>query len=184
MVEEYIPGDYYRVFATKNKVVSVIKYDKVFITGDGFSTIQGIVDSENFSRRKKYANKIEENVLSNIDIALAKLKKLNLSKDSVLQEGQTILVSDFPTRRFGSIGKEIINLIDVNEFSIAVDAVNSIPGLNSNSLDVVVHEVTGVKYVLELNGTPHLRGNLWPLEGVRQPVIEEFVRVSLGVDRF
>lgn len=182
LVESFVVGEYYRIFATSKKVVSIVHYEKPFVIGDGVSNIRQLVDQKNIENFTKYADKVKETVLAKTKVSEDKLSKLGLTLDYVVPKGEKLVITDFPNRSFGSIGTELMPNVDVSDFEFAVKAVNSVPGLNSNSMDVIVDENTGKKYVLEMNGTPHLRGNLWPLEGERQPIIQEFVKISLGIE--
>ena len=182
LVEKFVVGDYYRIFATTKKVVSIVHYEKPYVIGDGKSTIEELIQQKNEYNFIKYADKIGETVLAKTKPSLEKLKKMGLSLESVISKDEKVVITDFPNRSFGSIGTEILPIVDISDFDFAVRAVNSVHGLNSNSMDVIRDTMTGKNYVLEMNGTPHLRGNLWPLEGERQPIIEEFVAVSLGLD--
>lgn len=181
MAEKFLTGEYYRVFATTEKLVSIVHYARPVVIGDGKSTIGELAVRRTEVLFNMFEDKLHETVLARTRVSRDRLDKLGLKPNTILPEGVELVISDFPNRSFGSIGEEVIESVDLDEFMVCVNAVRAIPGLNSSSMDVMRDTETGELNIIELNGTPHLRGNMWPLLGPRQPVIEEFVKISLGL---
>jgi len=50
IVEEYLEGANYRVLATQNELVSIIRRYPPYVDGDGTSTVEALVDTENATR--------------------------------------------------------------------------------------------------------------------------------------
>ncbi len=178
LVEEYIEGTKYRVFASDKKLISVIEYEAPIIIGDGRSALYTLMKKEN--EKKKAKNK--EFPLANFPMlrpADEVLKRAKLTYASILPKGRVLNLDPMITRATGSHSKEILDTIENGSFDFCYKAVASIPELKTTGVDVIIEKGTGRKVFLEVNGIPHLRANLWPLEGNPQPVIKELVGAYL-----
>ena len=174
LVEEYISGKKYRVFSTNKKTVSVIEYEPSEVVGDGKSSIRSLVRT--FNMKKVSANKkFPKAKFPVLNIMNGVLEAQGYKQISVPPKGARILVNNLSTRAAGSHSKEILTEENRSFFDFCHLAVDSVPMLKTTGVDIIIEDETGRKIVLEMNGTPHLRANLWPLEGHPQPVIRELV---------
>ena len=82
VIEQYLRGANYRVLATGEKLVSVIRRYPPFVVGNGIDTIAALIDAENKVRAKM---KLHPTIypIAKSKLVIAHLKKQNLTLDSI-----------------------------------------------------------------------------------------------------
>lgn len=179
LVEEYVTGTKYRVFVTDKKVVSVIKYDAPAVVGNGTSDVNSLITFENRIRKNRNLVYLWAN-FPNLLVDVSFLEEQGYSLTSILPKGEVLPVNKMHSRATGAKSTEVADTQTRKEFYFCAKAISSIPGLKSSGVDAMVEDGTGRKLLLEVNGVPHLRANLWPLVGEPKPVAKELVSAYLG----
>lgn len=89
VIEQYLSGANYRVLATGDRLVSVIRRYPPFVVGDGGATVDALIDQEN---RQRTRMKLYPTIfpLSKNKQVRAYLKKQNLSLASVPRRGHRV----------------------------------------------------------------------------------------------
>lgn len=82
VIEQYLAGANYRVLATGDKLVSVIRRYPPFVTGNGRDSIDKLIDAENRIRAQMKLHPVMFPI-SKSQLVTAHLKKRNLTLDSV-----------------------------------------------------------------------------------------------------
>src|SRR5690625_1282623 len=149
IVERFIKGADYRVYAIGNQVVGIYKRIEANVIGDGNSTINQLIKSKN---KVRGMNPFIYNRPIKIDSNLKKhLAERDLDLESVPSVNERIYL-----RRQGEYLKErdpvdITDIVPNDIKDIAVKAMKSIPGLAHCDVDMLVNEDTGEAYVNEIN---------------------------------
>lgn len=138
--------DVYRVYVVGNEVVAVTKKVPANVIGDGRCNIKELISNKNKIRKK---NPYLTNKLINVDedlINFVKMQGFNL--ESIPQENERIFLNYSTELSKGADSINIDNNIPEVLKKIAVEKVDSVPGLNQAGLDIVYTEgetrVTGI----------------------------------------
>ena len=89
VIEQYLAGANYRVLATDDRLISVIRRYSPFVTGNGKDSIDSLIDEEN---RVRAQMNLHPTIfpISKSEQVIAHLKKQNLTLDSIPNEEQHI----------------------------------------------------------------------------------------------
>jgi len=167
VIEQYLLGSNYRVLATPDEIVSVIRRYPPFIDGDGEHSISDLIDIENAVR--------EEMQLAPTIFPIAKsqavisyLAKQNLTLDSVPAKDERIYVFNRVALAPGGVVETIdqSTIPEANKalFKRVVDDFDA----NLFGIDVILEKGIEVDYreqrciFLELNSRPYIKMHLKP----------------------
>lgn len=179
LIEEHIEGEKYRVFSTDKKIISVIEYTPASVTGDGVNTISKLAAMKSAARASKYPKLPQSMKPPAIKISDNKLASYGYTIDSILPEGVTVETYDYTAWATGAESKEIVNESN-GTFDFCSEAVASVPKLISTGVDVIIEEGTGRKFVLEMNGCPHIRNSMSVTQGTPVHIVRELVGAYLS----
>lgn len=181
-VEEMFQGDEYRILATQEKILSVIKRIPANVVGDGKSTVKQLIEEKNLDPIRE---KIE--IYKQIQVDEEVLEFLNnqdITLNSVVAEGETVFLRPHSPLDI-SLGGDTIDITDkihptVNK--IVSKIMQSIPGLALTGIDYMTTDIckeqTADNYrIIELNSSPSLHWNEFPIVGPRRRVAYEFLKI-------
>lgn len=149
LIEEYLPGDVYRILVIGYEVAHVMKLHRSHVVGDGKSTMLDLVKQKN----KRNVN--------NPTVAAIPFKRSDPSRYKVLNEGQIHYFSEMPSRTYGGDTEVIENLPEY--YKHLAEQASLVAGLPVNGVDLLVHR--GNPYVLECNAYPNLSVHYHPTIG-------------------
>jgi len=167
VVEQYLSGANYRVLATPNEIVSVIRRYPPFVDGDGQHSISELIDIENKVREKM---QLAPTIFPITKSAAVNdyLAKQNLSLDSVPADGERTYVFNRVALAPGGVVETIDkdSIPDVNNalFKRVVKDFNA----NLFGIDVIFEDSIETDYrqqrciFLELNSRPYIKMHLKP----------------------
>ena len=161
LIERLIPGESYRLLILDGRMIHAVRRRGMHVTGNGFSTVCQLVEEENRLRQKQNLPCID------IDRDLeATLKVQGFSGQSILGEGQTILVKSYPSRQQKTSEYRTVFNEDVSESVCrglqdeAVRAASIIQsrfaGVDIITLDLTVPLGESGGVINEINTTPGL----------------------------
>ncbi|MDG0973047.1 MAG: cyanophycin synthetase [Crocinitomicaceae bacterium] len=181
IVEKYITGSDYRLLVINNKLVAGALRSPAHVIGDGKSTVQELIDIVNSDPRRGYGH---ENVLTQITVnELTKtiLKDKNYSLDTVIENGEVLVLKDTANLSTGGTAEDITDIIHPANVSMA-ERISKIIDLDICGIDIMTTDIskplseTGGA-VLEVNAGPGFRMHLAPTKGlprnVAAPVIDK-----------
>lgn len=180
IVEQYITGDDYRILLINYKLVAAAKRLPAQIVGDGVLSIDALIKKTNADPRRGYGH---EKVLTYItvdDITLKLLELKGYTLDSVLANGEVLVVKDTANLSTGGTSVDVTDIVHPHTVFMA-ERISRIVGLDICGIDFLtkdiskpVSEVGGA--VIEVNAGPGFRMHLAPAEGlprnVAAPVID------------
>lgn len=178
LVEEYVEGELHRATVVGQKHLFICKKEKANVVGDGFSTVQQLIEKKNADERRG-KNSQKNTTLYQIaidDFLKENLTKRGLNFNSVLQEGEKLCLQD---KLILACGCDIINLTDEThiENKELFLRIARLLGANLVGIDVICSDIakpyTEQKFaVLESNSLPHLDMHQVPSHGKPDKVAE------------
>ncbi len=180
VVEQFMVGDDYRLLVINYKLVAAAQRLPAQVIGDGTSTIQQLIDRTNADPRRGFGH---EKVLTYIvvdDITRKLLELKNYTLDTVLREGEVMVLKDTANLSTGGTSIDVTDKVHPSLVFMA-ERISRIVGLDICGIDFItrdisksVAEIGGA--VIEVNAGPGFRMHLAPAEGlprnVAAPVID------------
>ncbi|WP_096190299.1 ATP-grasp domain-containing protein [Evansella halocellulosilytica] len=176
IVEQFIPGEEFRIYMVGNKVLSAVKRVPANIVGDGIHSIKELIERKNINKKKNpllYKNLLE------IDLEVQNsIEKLGYSLDSVLKNGEQVFLRNKSNVSRGGDPIDVTDQLTEEMKDIAVRASSAIPGLAQCGLDMIVDVNKNKGVIIEANSKPMIGLHLFPLEGepydVLKPTIDYY----------
>lgn len=163
IIEEYVPGDEYRIIVIGDRVVGALNRVPANIIGDGTSTIKELIKEKNKERRK---NPHLKSRMIKIDKAVIDLLNLNgYTLDSIPPEGKVIQLRLTSNLSTGGDSVDLTDKLTPELKKIAIEATKAIPGLCMSGIDMIVGNDQSFGTVIEVNTRPGLGGHLFPVDG-------------------
>ena len=176
IVEQFVRGPAHRLLVVGDRLIAATRGQSDVVVGDGHSTITELIDEANRDPRRgeNYTDKLDTMALN--EAAEARIKRKGLTRDSVLEVGQEIIVcvnGDLTTDETSEVHPAVAER--------AVLAAQTV-GLNIAGLDVIatdigrpLEETGGV--IIEVNAGPALSIHVEPLYGHPQPVGDAIIEL-------
>lgn len=179
IVERFAPGCDHRLLVIGNRLVAAARREPPKVTGDGFRTIRELVEIVNQDPRRGEDHATCLSKLKLDDIGLAVLAEQGFTPDTILADGQTVVIRRNANLSTGGSAADITDQVHPDVAARAVDAARVI-GLDVAGVDIVATDVRrpledqgGV--IVEVNAAPGLRMHLEPSEGQARPVGEAII---------
>ncbi len=177
IVEKFIEGPEHRVLVVGGQVVAVVRGESAWVSGDGQSTIEQLVDAQiNSDPRRGNADihPLEALVPRTNSVILANLQRQQLTPASVPAAGQRVLIA-----ANGNHAIECTETIHPEVAHICTLAARVV-GLDIAGIDLVCKDISQPLEsqggaVVEVNAGPSLLMHLKPAEGKPQPVGDAIV---------
>ncbi len=177
IVERFIEGNEHRVLVVGGMVIAVSRGESVWVTGDGRSSVEQLIESQvNSDPRRGNADihPLETLVPRANSVILANLQRQGLSVESVPETGRRVLI-------VGN-GNHSIDCTDRihPEVAHACTLAARVIGLDIAGIDLVCKDIgepleNQRGAVIEVNAGPGLLMHLKPAEGKPQPVGDAIV---------
>jgi D-alanine-D-alanine ligase-like ATP-grasp enzyme len=171
IVEKYLQGELFRVSVVGKKKIFVSKKELANVVGDSFSSIQELINLKNSNINKGLVNQ-KNYTLHKIEIddnLLEKLKKQNLSLESVLKKGQKVYLKD---KYVLTEACEVFNYTNKihNKNKELFLKLSKVLDTNLAGIDFICQDISKPYYeqnsaVLEVNSLPYLDMHQIPSEG-------------------
>ncbi|MFZ5436382.1 MAG: cyanophycin synthetase [Bacillota bacterium] len=169
IVEQFIPGNHYRVLVVGGRVVAAAQRFPASVVGDGRHTIKELIDIANADPRR---GEDHEKPLTKIrvdPVVLMVLARLNLTLESVPSLGEQVFLRDNANLSTGGYAVDVTDEIHPDNMSLCVRAAQVL-GLDVAGIDIVTRHISvpicssgGV--VIEVNAAPGIRMHLYPSQG-------------------
>lgn len=182
VVEEMFVGDEYRVLATQEKILSVIKRVPANVVGDGRLIIRKLIEQKNLDPIRVKVNTYKSIVLD--EVVTNYLANQNLSLRSVLPKGKRVFLRPHSPLDI-TLGGDTIDVTDRIHPSVKAvieKVMKSIPGLSLAGIDYMTKDIeseqTAENYkIIEVNASPSLDWNEFPIEGPQRKIAYEFLKI-------
>lgn len=182
LVEQMFIGNEYRILATQEKIISVIKRIAANVVGDGELSIKELIAQKNLDPIRT-----EMPTYHSITIdkqVIGYLKKQGLSLMSIPGKGTRVFLRPQSPLDI-SMGGDTIDVTDNIHPSvrrIVKKIMKHMPGLSLTGIDYMTKDIhapqTADNYrIIEVNASPSLDWNEFPLEGPQRRVAYEFLKI-------
>ena len=180
IVEKFITGFDFRVLIIDNKLVAAAKREPAHIKGDGFRTIQELIEETNKDPRRGYGH---ENVLTQIDVdrdTTDLLEKLNYTLDTIPKKNEVVYLKSTANLSTGGTSIDVTDMMHPENIFLC-ERISRVIGLDVCGVDIMAKNLTqplkeNGGCILEVNAAPGFRMHLAPSEGlprnVAAPVID------------
>ncbi|PRY82471.1 hypothetical protein [Alkalibacterium olivapovliticus] len=140
LIEKQFIGDDFRFFVVDGEVLATTKRARSNVTGDGIHTVLKLIEAKN---KLRLENRDLKNFLIPTDPAkLGRLFRQGKTLDSVLDDGEYIEVRDESNIASGGDGIDFHETVHPTFKEIAVQAIQSVPGLHYGGVDVIAEDIT------------------------------------------
>jgi len=171
VLEEYLPGEEYRVYVVNNEVIAATKRIPANVIGDGVSTIEQLIKSKNKIRQE---NPYLQTKLIKIDDEINEfLSKRKKRITDIPNKNEVVYLKGKSNISSGGDPIDVTDVLTKEMKESAIVAINSIPGLTHAGVDIIVFE--NKAYVIEINATAGIVLHLFPLEGEPRNVPEKIM---------
>ncbi len=175
IVERFILGDEHRLLVVGDRMVAAARGESAWVTGDGHSTVQELIDSQLNSDPRR--GRGEDCPLNPVRIdagVLLDLERQQLTPDGIPAAGQGVLI-----QRNGNVANDCTDLVHpsvAQEVALAARVV----GLDIAGVDLVTEDVSKPLAatrgaIVEVNAGPGLLMHLKPATGQPRPVGDAIV---------
>lgn len=168
LVEQFIDGDEYRAHATGSECVGMFRRILPEVIGDGESTVAELIRRKNQLRERNPSTKKSPVPID--DVGREFLARHGLSLETVIPEGESVVVRDVNGVTSGGDSEECLDSVSDTLKTAAMGAVAAIPGTGWCGVDLLVDRESGVPYVIELNSDAAFYGSSFPVYGQRRDV--------------
>jgi cyanophycin synthetase len=176
LVEKQYYGQEYRIFATRKKVLGIILREPANVTGDGRSTVRELIEKKNRNKLEKFSIRLDA-------ITQRCLKNQGIDFDQVIGDGVRVQLRDNSNSSTGGDTVDFTEQAHPEFKQIAVQAINSIPGLAYGGVDIMTPRdislpPTKKSYVIvEVNSNPGIYIHHFPHRGKPRNVASGIVDV-------
>ena len=159
----------YNLLIINKKFTAAVKRIPAYLKGDGFSTIQQLIDKEN---QRRSASSDGENVLTTIEIDEStsnRLKNKDLKLSSVLRKGETLFISEVSNVSRGNITYNVTEEVHQHNRFLA-ERISRIIGLDLCGIDIIADDLATPFYehdlaVIKVNPSPDIKEHIAPTKG-------------------
>lgn len=175
LVERSIQGIEHRLLVVGGKLVAANRSDLITITGDGKSTVQGLIDTQINTDPRRGTTELHPLSIIRIDTAAKmELERQGLNGDSVPAEGREVLIQRNANHAFDCTDEVHPDTADVAALAARV------VGLDIAGIDLVCQDISkplGPQggAIVEVNAGPSLLMHIKPGIGKPRPVGQAIV---------
>jgi len=178
LVEQYIPGQDYRMLVIGNKLIAAARRDPPQVTGDGVSSVFQLVEQVNSDPRRGEGHANALTRISFDEIALAHLATQGLTAESIPPTGMRVFLRNNANLSTGGTATDVTDEVHP-ELAARVETAAEMVGLDVCGVDVVCKSISepleGQGAILEINAAPGLRMHLQPSFGKGREVGEAII---------
>ncbi|MEN9313948.1 MAG: cyanophycin synthetase [Pseudomonadota bacterium] len=170
IVERFIPGTEHRLLVVGGKLVAAARGEEAWVTGDGQSTIRGLIDNQlNTDPRRGSTEDCPLNPVRLDSAARLELKHQGFEPESIPPRGTRVLI-----QRNGNVAFDVTDLVHPSTADTVALAARVV-GLDIAGVDLVAADISRPLEeqrgaVVEVNAGPGLLMHLKPAEGQPRPV--------------
>ncbi|NLO96857.1 MAG: cyanophycin synthetase [Peptococcaceae bacterium] len=181
ILEEYVPGDNYRLLVIGNKMIAAAKRVPPTVLGDGRSTIKELVEKEN---KNPWRGEGHENYLTKISldsVAIMDLYRQGFKLSDIPERDQKIQIRQSVNLSTGSTAIDVTDIVHPDNADLAVYAAKVL-GLDIAGVDIIIKDIRKSYReqegkIIEVNASPGLRMHLKPSYGTERDVGQELVKL-------
>lgn len=177
LIERFIEGNEHRLLVVGGKLVAAARGEAAWVTGDGRSTVQALIDAQiNTDPRRGAGEDFPLNLIRIADdpVVALELARQGVAPDAVPRDGQRLLI-----QRNGNVAIDCTDAVHPDTARLAALAARVV-GLDIAGIDLVAKDISrplaeqGGAFI-EVNAGPGLLAHIKPARGQPQPVGDAIV---------
>lgn len=169
IIEQFISGEEYRFLVIDNHVVSIVTRKNANVIGDGFSTIQQLIEFKNQSELRGVGYKRPLEVIVVDDDLKKMLKKQKYQINSIPSYGDKVILRNTSNVSQGGDSHEVSTLIPEHYKQIAVDAAAAFDAAICG-VDMIIDLEKKDYAIIEVNYNPAIHMHTYPYRGIGRNV--------------
>ncbi|MFO8059497.1 MAG: cyanophycin synthetase, partial [Bacillota bacterium] len=183
IVEQFIPGQQYRVLVVGDEVVAASLRIPPFVTGDGARTVRELVEELNADPQRGEGHEAALTRVPLDDVTFLTLSRQGLRADSIPEEGRSVRLRDGANLSTGGTAVDVTGAIHRSAASVCRRAAR-IVGLDVAGVDLVTEDISepfvdrkgrARGAIVEVNAAPGLRMHHSPSQGRARDVAQAIV---------
>jgi len=184
LIERYVRGDEHRILVVGDRVVAATRGETAYITGDGTSTVEQLIDSQiNTDPRRGIAEGFPLDLIRlhtpRGEMSLLEIQRQGLEPTSVPEKDRIVVV-----QRNGNLNNDVTDLVHPEVAAVATLAARVI-GLDIAGIDIVTQDISRPLEetqgaIIEVNAGPGLLMHVKPAVGQPRPVGKAIVEHLFG----
>ncbi len=174
VVEEFIPGENYRLLVLGDKVIAAAHRIAASVTGNGTDTIEVLIKNKN-----KQLKKMSRPTIPVDEETHTTLEQNNMTLQSIPQKGKEVKLRFNANMTSGGSTRECLSEVHPEYKKVAIEITKAI-GLELAGLDLITTDITKPTKnygINEVNHNPGLRIHYMPDEG-------ESFHVALNIQKY
>lgn len=174
LVERFVPGRDHRVLVVNGRVIAVAERIPAHVTGDGSTTIRGLIETANTDPRRGSGHTKPLTRLPLDDRTEEFLATVGLNFESVPERGAVVHLR--ATANLSTGGTSIDRTDDIHPDNVtACEMAAGVVGLDIAGIDVLTSDISvpfrqSGAVIIEVNAAPGLRMHTHPTEGIARDV--------------
>jgi cyanophycin synthetase len=182
IIEESIAGQDFRLLCVNNRFVAATERRPASVTGDGFSTIQQLIEQENRTPARTDTSTSSLSKIQSDQAMELYLQEQGLAPNSVLEPDRTVYLRKVANLSAGGLSIDATRLIHPDNIILAQDVAQHFR-LTCLGIDVIARDLseswkTGGLRIIEINAAPGVFMHLKPAIGesvdVTSPILKAF----------
>ncbi|WP_156882597.1 ATP-grasp domain-containing protein [Halalkalibacillus halophilus] len=171
ILEEYVPGEEVRIFVLENQVLAAANRQPASVIGDGVHTIKTLIEQKN-EFRKSIPHLYFRPIKFDRDLK-DYLTELDLTLHSIPKADERVFLRKISNVSRGGDPIDITDQLTDRQKQIAIQAVQSVPGLPHCGVDMILEGDSGK--VIELNTKPGIGSHVFPVEGKNRNIPKHII---------
>jgi len=174
LAQNVVEGFEARATIIEGELLSIMVRVPPFVTGNGKNTISELIDIKNEERQKCDFRK--DMLITRSETNQEFLKAQNLNFDYIPQHSENILLNSISNIAYGGETIEITDIVSAEIKEEALNAMASIPNLNTCGIDIIMKSFDDTSpVILEINSYPFLSIPYLPTYGTGKNPTELYV---------
>lgn len=183
IVQEMVQGFEMRATVTEGRLDNVLVRIPAYVTGDGRSTIDELIDAKNEVRT--HCGFFHDKPIKRNRNMRSFLSTQGITMDSVPAEGAHVLLTNISNSTYGGETAVVTELVSEEFKKTAVRAAAAIPGLMTAGLDIMVDRFDSTDpVVIEANSYPFAHLSIYPSFGEGTNPLVRYLEAFLARDAF
>jgi cyanophycin synthetase len=179
LVEQFLPGNDYRLLVVGDKLVAAARREPPFVTGDGIHSVKQLVDIVNADPRRGDGHATSLTKIRFDEVALMRLQEQGYESHSVPDKGVRVILRNNANLSTGGSATDVTDDVHPEVAARAITAAQTV-GLDVCGVDIVCESVLRPLEeqqggVVEVNAAPGLRMHLNPSFGKGRDVGEAII---------
>jgi cyanophycin synthetase len=186
VVQEYIPGNAYRVLVIDNKAVAAVQLLPAIIVGDGKLSVNQLIEILNSDPEREIGDKGKLSRYSIDEDTLKILELIGHNLESVPEKGEKIYLRNSGNIRLGGKSIDVTDKMDPYNAFIC-ERISKLLNLDVAGIDIISEDISipvikNNGKVIEVNAAPDFKMHIKPYEGDGIPVQNHFLDMLFPVD--